>query len=379
MLPRMLLGRALSGLTLTLICGACSSRPLDPPPGTDLGTTQPTPDAGLPNPSQTLTVFDGARISSDSKAPNFQVISSDVDFSGGPFTSVTLSADLGTTCVPFSAWADHPPPSGQHWPADCDAFDRNFEISLDGPDANDSDAGPVAPGLELVRAITPFGGPLHLEHDLTNVANALSGVHRLRVRINTWPDPAGLVSGSAGGWNVSLALTRVMGAPALHVSQVTPLVYGDLKSTDSDSFAFVTPGGTAHAYVEYRTTGHGAAAGSLFDCSGPAEEFCRRQQQVLLDGAVISSFTPWRDCASACTLSHDASRNVDYCAENPCGDVASVKAARANWCPGSESPARLIDDPQLAVAGPHQLSLHVSDIADGGSLRISATFFAFAP
>jgi hypothetical protein len=47
---------------------------------------------------------------------------------------------------------------GVRRPADCDAFDRNFEIALDEPDA---DSG-APPGLELVRAITPFGGPLRL-------------------------------------------------------------------------------------------------------------------------------------------------------------------------------------------------------------------------
>ena len=79
-----------------------------------------------------MTVFDAARISSKASDPNFQELSADLDLSDGPYESATLIADLGTTCVPFSSWADNPPPMGENWPADCDAFDRNFEISLDG-------------------------------------------------------------------------------------------------------------------------------------------------------------------------------------------------------------------------------------------------------
>ncbi|HWZ87803.1 MAG TPA: hypothetical protein VNW92_03105, partial [Polyangiaceae bacterium] len=191
---------------------ACSSAPLKPAPGADAGATTP------PVATHTLTIFDQARISSDSSAPNFQELTADIDFSGGPYQSATLIADLGTTCFPFSSWSSDPPPAGQNYPADCDAFDRNFELSLDDPAA---DSG-APPGLELVRAITPFGGPMHVEHDLTAVANALGTSHRLRARINTYPDSTGMATGSNGGWNVSLQLTLVRGTPELHPLAVVP-------------------------------------------------------------------------------------------------------------------------------------------------------------
>jgi len=95
--------------------------------------------------------------SSASSDPNYQELGADLDLSGGPYLSATLSVDLSTTCVPFSSWAGDPPPKGQNWPADCDAFDRNFEISLDGPEPSDAGVmADAAPGLELVRAITPL-------------------------------------------------------------------------------------------------------------------------------------------------------------------------------------------------------------------------------
>ncbi|MFY0536724.1 hypothetical protein [Nannocystis pusilla] len=66
------------------------------------------------------------------------------------------------------------------------------------------------PGFELLRSITPFGGPAHLEADITDFANAHPGEHVLRSYINSWADGAGQVSGSAGGWHLSV---RIDGEP----------------------------------------------------------------------------------------------------------------------------------------------------------------------
>src|SRR5450631_86326 len=370
-----MLARAqIAGLVLT--CAACAPpTPLTVP--SDAGVTTPAP---MPLPEQqSLTVFDAARISSASGDPNFQELSADLDLSGGPYSGATLVVDLGTTCVPFSSWADDPPPKGQNWPADCDAFDRNFEISLDGAEPSDAGVRATAdPGLELVRAITPFGGPLHLERDLTTVANGLSGTHRIHAKIDTYSDSKGLVTGSAAGWSVSLKVELTRGAAPRHPLAVMPLFYGDLTSADPVSASFTVPEGTSDGFFEYRTTGHGQAAGDLTSCSGPAEEFCRRQHTLTLDGRTLKTFTPWRTCAAGCTLAKtEGDAGVDYCTENPCGAVASVKAPRANWCPGSESPPITIDTPELATAGDHRVSWQVSQIASGGIVRVSLTYYAF--
>jgi hypothetical protein len=65
----------------------------------------------------------------------------------------------------------------------------------------------------------------------------------------------------------------------------------------------------------------------------------------------------------------------DYCLENPCGNMDSVRAPRANWCPGSPTPP-FSWTPALAP-GAHQLTYAVDGIAAGGSWRLSAVFFAF--
>lgn len=327
----------------------------------------------------TLTPFDGTRITSDSSQPNFQHADAPTDWGAGPFASVKLVVDLGTTCFPFDNWKSDPPPDGQNWPADCDAFDRNFEFSLDDPE--DASAGP--PGLELVRAITPFGGPMHVEVDLTDVANGLPGPHTLRVTIPTWSDGAGQVSGSNGGWNVSAKIDVVPGPPPRRVLAVVPLYYGD-QTTDTapDPIHFAAPPATSRGRVEYRVTGHGGGKVDK-DCIGPAEEFCDRTHAVYIDGRKFAEIEPWRDdCDQLCTVAHQgpASGGFDYCMENPCGAMQSVRAPRANWCPGSVTPPftwASDDEPALAAPGDHTFGWDIDRVAAGGLWHVSATYFAY--
>jgi len=348
--------------------------------GCDAPADGPADLAPWPAP-YTLMVHDDARITSEQGAPNFQTLRAPIDLKDAPFARATLVVDLRSTCYPFSSWAQNPPPAGQSWPADCDAFDRNFEITLDPPP--DPPPGPAtgaaAPGIELMRAITPFGGPLHLEIDVTDVANGLPGAHTLQTHITTWSDGAGKVSGSHGGWNVTVALRLEPGAPPRRVLAVLPafnLSLGPASAGGPAASATLTlPDGTTATRLEYRATGHGG--GKDPSCFGPAEEFCERTHHLLLDGAELQpGLAPLReDCSALCTRMHNASPSFDYCLENPCGAIASVMAERANWCPGSLTPP-LTWTPELAP-GPHTFAAQVDGIADGGSWRLSATLFAF--
>ncbi|MGK3991026.1 peptide-N-glycosidase F-related protein [Sorangium sp. So ce136] len=326
---------------------------------------------------QVIAAFDKVRITSDAGQPNFQQANTELELPDGPFASVKLVVDLQTTCYPFETWENNPPPEGQSWPADCDAFDRNFEFSLDDP----ADPAVEPPGIELVRAITPFGGPLHLEVDITDVANGLAaGKHRLRAVIPTWSDASGQVSGSNGGWNVSATIEAVPGPAPRKVLAVIPLFNGSQTSADKPGPLSVrVPEGTVRSRLEYRATGHGGGEIET-GCIGPAEEFCRRTHRILVDGAEIERIRPWRDdCEELCTLTHygPADAGFDYCLENPCGAIESVRAPRANWCPGSESPPFAWDADELRAPGEHTLEWELSALAEGGVWRISATYFAF--
>jgi hypothetical protein len=297
----------------------------------------------------------------------------ELDWGPGPFARVLLVAELETTCFPFDRWAANPPPAGQNWPADCDAFDRNFEIFLDDPGA----AVPHA----LVHAVTPFGGPARFEVDVTDLANARPGGHRLRADLISYSDTAGQVTGSNGGWTVSAWFEVTPGAAPRRVLAALPLLATRITAADpAPTASWEVPSGTTSARLEYRTSGHGQGPADS-RCVGPAEEFCDRRHLVFLDGAMIDNVEPYRtDCGDLCTLAHygPADAGFDYCQENPCGAIASVRAPRANWCPGSATAPITWDGlPALAAAGAHTFSVQVSQIAEGGHWRMSAVYYAY--
>lgn len=359
-----------AGLTLLAACSSTPS-PIDGGAPSDVGV-----DAFVPGPF-TLTPFDRVRISSHSEDENFQNATAPVDLGGGPFESVVLHVALDTSCYPFERWSEDPPPAGQNYPASCDAFDRNFEFTLDPP----ADEG-GAPGFELVRAITPFGGPATFDVDITDLANARPGTHQLRTHITTWSDGEGRVSGSHGGWWVTATIDVVHGTAPRRVLAAIPLFDGNLTSdATAVTVPFTLPEGTVSTRLEYRTTGHGGPNTDRDACIGPAEEFCRRQHTLRIDTLDLGSHEPWLNtCRPMCTIAHQesATGGFDYCMQNPTGSVDSVRAPRANWCPGRVTPPRVYDE-QLVDVGPgaHEFEASVNAIAVGGSFRTSATIYAF--
>ena len=380
--PKSLPLRTLTTLGLALF--GCQSKPLRPIAAETGGgagemaaaageATGGAPD-GVP-PGVRQRVLDDARISSDQAADDFQHAAAEIDFGSEPVARAALYFDLRSPCFPFSNWAKLGVPSGQRWPEPCDAFDRTVQVTLDEPE-NTSDGI----GLELLRAITPFGGPEHLEADVTNVVNGLPGKHRLVVHIDTWSDAAGLVSGAKGEWYASVTLETWAGAAPRRVLAVLPVVFEAQTEPDSAPVTFEAPSGAGSALLEYRATGHGGVNVFNASCRGPAEEFCRRDHELLLDGEVLAQLEPWRDdCDALCTVTQNDGNSgpQSYCAENPCGDQNSVRAPRANWCPGSATPPFVIEHAALAQAGKHELLRSIPELEPGGKWTVSATYFAF--
>lgn len=359
----------LSAAVAAASCG--SSNETASAPADDGGAAEA--EAAAPAAPFSVGVLDKAHIGSNGSLPDFQKASGEFELTQGPFAEAKIVIDLATTCFPFDQWKADPPPAGHNWPASCDAFDRNFEIALFDP------AVPAAPGLEVVRAITPFGGPLHIERDVTDIVNATHAKRRLDVTIPSYSDAEGKVSGSNGGWNVSVRLELTPGTPPRQVLAVLPLVYdSETKGATPRPFAFTLPEGTASARVEYLATGHGGGKGDVA-CIGPAEEFCLRTHTLRADGvALVTDKELWRDdCDKLCTTTKGGPFG-SYCKENPCGAPQSVAAPRANWCPGSETPPLALEAAPFATPGPHTFELAVNKSAEGGSWRISAKVFAYA-
>ncbi len=337
----------------------------------DTGTPETTAeDINLPTDPYTITVFDNIRINSTGDV-NVRDVVADVDLAGASFEQVTMRVELASTCYPFESWTQ--PPAGHNWPADCDAYDRNFEFTLDDPKEEGD-----PPAFELVRAITPFGGPMTFEVDLTDLANARPGQHSIRAHISTWSDGAGQVSGSAGGWNVTTHIDVVPGTPPRNVLAAIPLVSDFHGKQDPFTTSLTLPEGTTSTRLEYRVTGHGGGDPDPFPtCIGPAEEFCQRTHIVYADGVDIDQFLAWRDdCEDLCTLETHPNGGFQYCVENPCGNVQSVKASRANWCPGDVTPPFVWTPEQWTSAGPHTFSYSIPEQGNG-SWRVSATAYAY--
>ena len=353
----MLLLRRLAASACLALLAACESKPLDEAPDPTANDVQPAP--------LELQILSRARISSDAEAEDFQKAAAAVDFGEQPVRRATLRVSLQSPCFPFTNWAELGVPQGQRWPEPCDAFDRTLSVTLDDE-------------LELLRGVTPFGGPLELEADVTHLVNGLPGQHELALRIDTWSDADGLVSGARGEWIASASLALWPGPAPRTVLIVQPLELGAQTEPDSAEVAFQIPSGLGSARIEYRATGHGGVFAP--GCAGPGEEFCRRTHQLHFDDEQIAELTPWRDdCAELCSLTDNDSGYgpSSYCAENPCGDPRSVRAPRANWCPGSATPPYVIESDLLTVPGLHKFSRSVPGLAPGGLWTISAVFFGF--
>jgi hypothetical protein len=389
--PRSPIFRWAGALALSALLAGCQSKPLseaasDPTPGsaghageaTGAGGDSSLGDAGaggagdaLGEPVQ-VPILTGVHISSDEGAENFQRALADVDFGNMPVARATLRVSLQSPCFPFEGWAEQGVPTGQRWPAACDAFDRTLSVTLDHDPESAS-----APGFELLRAITPFGGPLQVETDVTDIVNGLPGSHQLGLKIDTWSDADGLVSGSKGEWIASAELLLWPGTAPRQVLAVLPLLLEGQTEPDAAPLTFAVPAGAGSARIEYRATGHGGAFAP--GCLGPAEEFCQRTHELRLDGELLEELRPWRDCSDFCTLTANDSGQgpAQYCAENPCADPNSARAPRANWCPGSKTDAFVLQGPELVVAGEHELTRSIARLASGGVWTVSATYFAF--
>jgi hypothetical protein len=226
------------------------------------------------------------------------------------------------------------------------------------------------------------------EADLTDLANARPGPHTMRNKVGTWVDADGQVSGSAGGYFLTATLSVDPGTAPREVLAALSLFQGSVKAdTVLEPLPFDLPEGTTRTRLEYRATGHGGASDNTGDCIGHADEFCKRTHHLSVDGIDVippeqggPTFVPWRtDCADFCTETPGHPFGQSYCLENPNGALSSVRAPRANWCPGDHVPPIAGPLPEAASSpGPHTLDFAIDQIApDGGSWPVSITLYAY--
>ena len=357
--------------------GSSGAAPTTGEPTTMTGTTNAasTGDSSTGEPADpfTVTALDKQWITGTG-GWDTQHKDAEFDLGAGSFTNVVLIVDLESPCYPFEKWKTDPPPQGQNWPAKCDAFDRTMGFVVDPPDVPED-----PPVFEALRSITPFGGPSHIEEDITDWANAHPGVHTIRSYINSWPDGAGKVSGSEGGWWLTVKLDVVPGKPPREVLAAVPLYAGEVSvDNPPPPVSFTLPEGTTKTAFSYRVSGHGGASDPSVDCIGPAEEFCKREHTVRMDGVELFKGNAWRDdCTDFCTVVKGFANNPNqsYCMENPCGAIQSVNAPRANWCPSAV--VHPFEGPTKLAAGEHEFTFEIANMYPGGNWTVSAIIYAY--
>lgn len=337
----------------------------------------------LPQSPQTLTLLDHAWFSGPELGYDTQFMDEPVELGAGPFAEVTLTFRLESPCFPFDKWTDNPPPAGEAFPAQCDRFDRLMYFEMD-PALEESDAA----GMQVLRAITPYGGPLEKTVDITDFANARPGAHSLRSFVGTWVDDEGQVSGSDGGYFLSVEVETKPGPPPRAVLSVFPLWSGWVGvETMLPELPFTLPEGTTHAQLVYLVTGHGGAMDPSSACIGAADEFCKRTHHLYFDGTELtpdgfsgSGFVPWRDdCSELCTLAQGHPMMGSYCQQNPNRAVRNVTGSRANWCPGDD--VEPILTPLLAAQatpGEHRVRFAIDDIYPDGRWQVALAVYAYA-
>ena len=306
------------------------------------------------------------------------------DLGAGPFAEVTLSFQLESPCFPFDKWSASPPPDGELFPAQCDRFDRLMYFEIDPAAEGDASA---APGLQVLRAITPYGGPMEKTVDMTDFANTTPGPHSLRSFLGTWVDDEGQVSGSDGGYFLSVTIRVKHGTPERRALAVTSLFSGwfSLETAEAD-LPFVLPEGTQRAQLQYLVTGHGGAMDPSSACIGAAEEFCQRTHHLTVDDSELTpegyarpAFVPWRDdCGELCTRAQGHPMMGAYCQENPNRMERSVTAPRANWCPGDSVAAIVAQLPAAQVTpGMHRARFAIDDMYPDGRWQVALAVYAY--
>jgi hypothetical protein len=288
------------------------------------------------------------------RADGFQLLVP-VDFPEGEWTSITMTFTMDSKLCKRDDphYCDGPPwnPCGDPWDRTAHAF-----VVLD--DCVETGGSCIThDNLELMRSITPFGTdapepegsgevpPRSLEIDITPFAPLLVGQQRyIGTHIGHY---------TPKGWWVTvdfhLSKRPEDASPEPPADGIEPLFFGGAAPpTDTVSI----PPEATQVYTRLFTTGHGGSAycdGGSNDgepCEGSADcpggecgncdEFCTRTNRILVDGAPVWEYTPWRDCC----YPRDSFECVTFgfggpgCQEwNSCG-FPSCSYARAGWCPG---------------------------------------------
>lgn len=231
-----------------------------------------------------------------------------------------------------------------------DRYDRAGNVRL---------VTPGAPDLEVVRFVTPYGGPAEYEVDVTPLAPLLRGRRTFRAHIDTWSDPAWRLDFELRYQAVKEFDNATWAAPAYYAAN-----FNRQDMPAGDSAVVEIPRGLRRVVLEVTSTGH---------CTDgrDEDEFVSKANVISVDGVVVARYHPWRD---DCRRFRD--RNP-YCARWTDGTWSS-DYSRSGWCPGVEVPPVEFDLTDHLAPGPHVIRFAIENMrpkdTDGnyGYWRVSA-------
>ncbi|HVP73417.1 MAG TPA: peptide-N-glycosidase F-related protein [Phycisphaerales bacterium] len=210
----------------------------------------------------------------------------------------------------------------------------------------DYPATTVAPGsreIELMRFVTPFGGPATYTADLTAFAPLLAGEHSIRVWISTWKQPAWKVTLTLSYTTEGVGYRRPIWAAPIFNSEVTAEKRTIKASVD-------VPKGLSRPRLHLLTTGHAT------DGAG-GDEFISRSHVLRIDGIEVARWRPWSERGGPLRQTNPTSGRMEI-------DGRPLWASdldRSGWNPGLLVEPMQIPLPEL-TAGRHAIELEILNI-----------------
>ncbi len=219
-----------------------------------------------------------------------------------------------------------------------DKWDRAGSIRLSKPGQAD---------LELAKFITPYGGDVSFEIDLTHLKPYLTREGELKAFIDTWSSP---------GWKIQLNICKFSlkgdksKIDSLPSDWVLPLIYEEAVTAvhQPEPVHVSIPEGTYRTELYYLVSGHCTDGTN-------ADEFESKFNVVKVDGREVLRYKPWRnDCTDF--------RDINPFTRHWPDGTWSSDYSRSGWCPGDWVRPMVTDLRMDLLPGDHTMEFSIEDV-----------------
>lgn len=199
--------------------------------------------------------------------------------------------------------------------------------------------------LELVRFITPFGGPASYTQDVTSLVPFLQGKATLRLSLGTISKPA---------WKVTVTLQYTHDdAGYRRPAWADYVIQEDHVAADRNHFKVdvEVPPGLARPRLRIISTGHAT------DGTG-GDEFVSRTHVLRIDGQEVARWRPWAEEGGSLRKANPMSDRWNIQGR----ELWSSDLDRSGWRPGEVVEPTMIPTPELAPGRRHTVEIEILNI-----------------